>query len=536
MKRSRTSPANTASRPCRRASTPSRPRSPGSRTFESKGVRDRDAAVRHARHHARCRPAAGDHHRDRRRAAHRHVERVDRRRHRLAQLEALPSGGRSAFLFAVTVPTVVASGDAQFNRQQDQTNASLLSLGGGARRANNYLVDGVPITDLRNRATANPSHRSARRRQRAGAPVRRRDRPHRWRHVQRRDQVGRQRVARQRLLPDASELGHGQQLLLAPRQRAEARYLLPPRRCAASVVRSSRDRTFFWASAEGYGSNTTRNAPGRVPTAREKAGDFSQTFNCGRPAGRDLRPAHGRCQRQRPHGRSRATSSREPHEPGGVEDAELPAEPDARSSATASTTSTASPRSKTAPSCTPARSTTASPTRCRSQGFYLYNLTNEPCANPLIKQSDPNAFAERNDYILKRRVHIAGAEQHLAARQQHGRHAALRLHALQRPEHAVDRVRPGAARLRPELPEPAAGQEVPARHDDRLLRDRRHRPEQADLVLAERQRRGVEAGRPSHLQGGWRLPPDRRRHAVVRGRRRSLRVRPPLHVVDADRH
>ena len=73
------------------------------------------------------------------------------------QLEALPSGGRSAFLFAVTIPTVVASGDAQFNRQQDQTNASAISLGGGARRANNYLIDGVPVTDLRNRASANPT-------------------------------------------------------------------------------------------------------------------------------------------------------------------------------------------------------------------------------------------------------------------------------------------------------------------------------------------------------------------------------------------
>ena len=61
------------------------------------------------------------------------------------QLQTLPSGGRSAFLFAVTIPTVVASGDSQFNRQQDQTNASLLSLGGGTRRGNNYLVDGVPI-------------------------------------------------------------------------------------------------------------------------------------------------------------------------------------------------------------------------------------------------------------------------------------------------------------------------------------------------------------------------------------------------------
>ena len=38
----------------------------------------------------------------------------------------LPSSGRAAFLVGTTVPTVIPSGDAQFNRQQDQTNASLL--------------------------------------------------------------------------------------------------------------------------------------------------------------------------------------------------------------------------------------------------------------------------------------------------------------------------------------------------------------------------------------------------------------------------
>ncbi len=71
-------------------------------------------------------------------------------------LELLPAPGRAAFLMGVTVPTVVATGDTQFNRQQDQTNASLLSLGGGPRRGNNYLVDGLPITDMRNRAVVNP--------------------------------------------------------------------------------------------------------------------------------------------------------------------------------------------------------------------------------------------------------------------------------------------------------------------------------------------------------------------------------------------
>jgi trimeric autotransporter adhesin len=72
-------------------------------------------------------------------------------------LQTLPSPGRAAFLIGTSVPTVVPSGDAQFNRQQDQTNASLLSLGGGTRRGNNYTLDGVPITDMTNRAVANPT-------------------------------------------------------------------------------------------------------------------------------------------------------------------------------------------------------------------------------------------------------------------------------------------------------------------------------------------------------------------------------------------
>src|SRR5881398_1810265 len=72
-------------------------------------------------------------------------------------LQTLPAPGRNAFMIGTTVPTVIPSGDTQFNRQQDQTNASLLSLGGGTRRGNNYTLDGVPITDMRNRASANPT-------------------------------------------------------------------------------------------------------------------------------------------------------------------------------------------------------------------------------------------------------------------------------------------------------------------------------------------------------------------------------------------
>src|SRR5215831_2463230 len=72
-------------------------------------------------------------------------------------LESLPAPGRNAFLIGVTVPTVMPTGDPQFNRQQDQTNASRVSMGGGGIRANNYLLDGVPISELRGRAVLNPT-------------------------------------------------------------------------------------------------------------------------------------------------------------------------------------------------------------------------------------------------------------------------------------------------------------------------------------------------------------------------------------------
>ena len=51
----------------------------------------------------------------------------------------------------------MTAGDPQFNRQQDQSNASIVSLGGGGMRANNYLLDGVPITELVGRAVLNPT-------------------------------------------------------------------------------------------------------------------------------------------------------------------------------------------------------------------------------------------------------------------------------------------------------------------------------------------------------------------------------------------
>ncbi len=72
-------------------------------------------------------------------------------------IEQLPTIGRNVFLMAVTVPTVQSSGDTHWNRMQDQTGASAISLGGGGVRSNNYLLDGFPVTDLQNRSATNPS-------------------------------------------------------------------------------------------------------------------------------------------------------------------------------------------------------------------------------------------------------------------------------------------------------------------------------------------------------------------------------------------
>src|SRR5688572_6054644 len=52
------------------------------------------------------------------------------------QISTLPIFGRNTFYSAISTPSVIQSGDPQFVRYQDQTNASLLSLAGGPRRGN----------------------------------------------------------------------------------------------------------------------------------------------------------------------------------------------------------------------------------------------------------------------------------------------------------------------------------------------------------------------------------------------------------------
>jgi hypothetical protein len=191
-------------------------------------------------------------------------------------LESLPAPGRAAYLMAISVPTVVATGDAQFNRQQDQTNASLLSMGGGPRRGNNYLLDGLPVTDMRNRSVINPIIEAV---DEVKVQV------HTYDTEMGRTGGGIFNVAMKSGTNDFRGTGFFQtrptklleQNFFLKREgieKPDQYYRLYGTGIGGPIVRN---RTFFWGAAEGYRSNTTRGGQARFPTSLERAGNFSRS-------------------------------------------------------------------------------------------------------------------------------------------------------------------------------------------------------------------------------------------------------------------
>src|SRR5260370_27792807 len=64
----------------------------------------------------------------------------------------LPNIGRNPFMMSKLTPTIQMVGNPAYMRMQDQSGSSQISFAGGPIRGNNYLLDGVPITDMNNRA------------------------------------------------------------------------------------------------------------------------------------------------------------------------------------------------------------------------------------------------------------------------------------------------------------------------------------------------------------------------------------------------
>ena len=72
------------------------------------------------------------------------------------KLEDIPILGRNAFLMSKLANTVIPSGDPRFNRLEDQSGSSQVTIGGGPIRGNNYTLDGIPITASSNVAIVIP--------------------------------------------------------------------------------------------------------------------------------------------------------------------------------------------------------------------------------------------------------------------------------------------------------------------------------------------------------------------------------------------
>jgi hypothetical protein len=189
-------------------------------------------------------------------------------------LESLPTAGRNPFFLAVTTPNVVPSGDPQFVRQQDQTNSSLLSLGGGPRRANNYTLEGVSITDLRNRATFIPSIEAVDEVRvqvstydaemgRTGGGV--------FNTV---GKSGSNSWRGSAVLQNRPQWGQGKFFFAKNLPKPDNYFWLYGGSAGGPLVR---DRTFFWATTENYKTKTSRSTVLFLPTAREVSGDFSQS-------------------------------------------------------------------------------------------------------------------------------------------------------------------------------------------------------------------------------------------------------------------
>jgi hypothetical protein len=195
-------------------------------------------------------------------------------------IESIPTAGRSVFLMATLEPTVQSTENSHWNRMQDQQGNSGLSMGGGATRSNNFLVEGFPITDLQNRASTNPSMEA----------------------------VGEMKVQVHTYDAEMGRTGGGVMNMTARsgsnqwhasgytviRPESWAQQLLIPSLQHQPNYREQwkdgggggggpiiKNKTFFWFAGEKYIDNQPQANSYTVPTERELRGDFSQTFRNG---------------------------------------------------------------------------------------------------------------------------------------------------------------------------------------------------------------------------------------------------------------
>ena len=329
-------------------------------------------------------------------------------------LQTLPAPGRNAFMIGASVPTVVPSGDAQFNRQQDQTNASLMSLGGGTRRGNNYTLDGVPITDLRNRMSAVPTiegvedlkvqvHTYDAEMGRTGGGVFNvtarsgTNAYHGTGFFQTRPIWGQTNNYFSQITSDTAA-ARGDARTAQLNAKPNSPYYLGGGGVGGPIVK---DRTFFFFSTESYHDVQTRNSSIRMPTQAERNGDFSGLRNT---AGNPViiydplthLPFPGNVI---PANRINPVAAKMM--------GYLPLPDTNLDNGTANYNRTSLINNKFEQEYA-VKVEHKFTDKVSLTGFYLYNRTDEPCQNYFgtADQTDPNRFADPGDYLLKRRPQV----------------------------------------------------------------------------------------------------------------------------------
>lgn len=197
----------------------------------------------------------------------------------------LPILGRNPFYVAKLAQNVVYAGNPKFARMQDQNANAQVSIAGGPLRTNNYLVDGISITDSTNRAVIVPSPEAVQELKLQASTYD--------------AEAGRTGGGSfNTLLRSGTNSLHGS----AVGHIRETDWLAngffanrngqpipdqPFRDWAGSVggpvfipkIYDGRNRTFFFAATESYRQRDGATYPLSSPTALEREGDFSQTLS-----------------------------------------------------------------------------------------------------------------------------------------------------------------------------------------------------------------------------------------------------------------
>ena len=201
------------------------------------------------------------------------------------KLDDLPNMGRNPFYETVKISqNIVPGGDAKFNRMEDQSGSSEISIAGGPITGNNYLLDGIAITNSANQAVIVPITEAT---QEVKVQINTYDAEvgrtgggtfnlylrsgtndfhasafgYQWLG----DSVANNFFANAAGLPEVPQMWKNFGGAFGGPVRIPHLY-------------DGRNRTFFWVATEGYRQNQTESSIIAVPTALEKVGNFSQSL------------------------------------------------------------------------------------------------------------------------------------------------------------------------------------------------------------------------------------------------------------------